>query len=195
MQTGWISGPWKPTNPAVTFTPAFHSLCPEILLHVAPSHGTVVAVLPVRHAKLLPVKNWPGRLTWVWLMATLNWRNLKTSGITTGIVIGSHPQAPAITSVNKAFRGVSMCLAFRRRLFSLKAVARIASAQFVALAFAGLSECGFSSIAFSELPVAGLTGQSLDSVRAVFKRSSIFAMISACWPATFWLSLKSIFRL
>src|SRR3989442_15963352 len=92
MQTGWISGPWKPTNPVVTFTPAFHSLTPLILLAVAPLHGTVVAVLPVRHAMLLPVKNCPGRLTWVWLMATLNWPNLKTSGITTGIVIGSHPQ-------------------------------------------------------------------------------------------------------
>src|SRR5438876_11510930 len=92
MQTGWTSGLWKPTNPAVTFTPAFHSLSPLIPLVVAPLLGTVVAVLPARHAMLLPVKNWPERLTWVWLMATLNWRNLKTSGITIGIVIGSHPR-------------------------------------------------------------------------------------------------------
>src|SRR5438477_1289448 len=92
MQTGSISGPWKSTDPAVTFTPAFHSLSPPIRWVVAPLHGTVVAVLPARHAMLVQAKNCPERLTWVWLMATLNWRNLKTFGITTGIVIGSRPQ-------------------------------------------------------------------------------------------------------
>src|SRR5438105_1086785 len=55
MQTGLISGPWKPIRRAVTFTSAVRSH-PTMILLVATSRGTAVAVPLVPHAMFLPVR-------------------------------------------------------------------------------------------------------------------------------------------
>src|SRR2546425_6362727 len=56
----------------------------------------------------------------------------------------------------------------------------------------GLSSFSRGLTDFSSL--AGLIGQSLESVRAVFKYSSIFATISGCLSAMFSFSPGSVLR-